>query len=261
MLSTLAILYNEIHKGLRLNWYYKFNALSEFVNHGFTFIGTLFLMNFGQIAHDQISSALLGYIFYVYALEILNSSQNFMLERKSGTLEQMYMSPEPSAIIFLGNMFATIIWNSIMIGSLTLILLFIFNVSIPFTFTAVPIFLLTITGLLGVGLGIAGIALIYKNIHGTINLTTNILFYVNGAMLPIEHFPEWLQNIANMLPTTQGIIVMREIVLEGQTVQETWHNGSLPMLIVHSSLYFLGGLLLFNFFERRAKQLGTVGQY
>lgn len=261
MLSTLHILYNEIHKGLRINWYYKFNALTEFANHGFTFVGTLFLMNFGHIAHQQVASALLGYIFYVYALEILCSSQNFMLERKSGTLEQMYMSPEPPAVIFLGNMFATIIWNSIMIAVLTLILLMVFGVHIPFTLATIPVFLLTLSGLLGVGLAIAGIALIYKNIHGTINLTTNILFYINGAMLPVEHFPHWLQAIANTLPTTQGIVVMREIVLQGKTMQETWQNGTLPLLIIHSIVYFFGGLLLFTLFEHRAKKLGTVGQY
>jgi ABC-2 type transport system permease protein len=261
MVSTLFILSNEIHKGLRIAWYYKFNALTEFANHGFTFIGTLFLMNFGSINTMNVASALIGYIFYVYALEVLNSSNNFMLERKSGTLEQMYMSPKLPAIIFLGNILATVLWNTAMIAVLCGIIMLIFSIAIPFNFAAIPVLCLTLTGLLGVGLAIAGVALIHKNITGFLNLTTNVLFYINGAMLPIENFPHWLQFISNLLPVTQGIIVIRKVILDGQTLASTWQDGSLGLLIIHTIIYFVAGWLIFAWCERRAKQLGTIGQY
>jgi ABC-2 type transport system permease protein len=261
MTSTLFILGNEIHKGLRIAWYYKFNALTEFANHGFTFVGTLFLMNFGSLSSADVASALIGYIFYVYALEVLNSSNNFMLERKSGTLEQMYMSPQLPAVIFLGNILATVVWNSAMIAILCLIIMVLFKITLPLTLSAIPILLLTLGGLLGVGLAIAGVALVHKNITGFLNLTTNILFYINGAMLPIEHFPAWLQIIAHFLPVTQGIIVMRSIVLNGNTLAQTWADGSLGLLMVHTAIYFIAGWLVFTWCERKAKELGTIGQY
>ncbi len=68
-------------------------------------------------------------------------------------------------------------------------------------------------------------------------------------------------GIAKTLPSTQGIIVLRRVILDGQSLAAVWQDGSLGWLILHSVLYFGGGLLIFRLWEQIAKRRGSLGQY
>jgi ABC-2 type transport system permease protein len=87
------------------------------------------------------------------------------------------------------------------------------------------------------------------------------LVFLNGALLPVELFPPWLAFIARLLPTTQGIIVLRQVGLEGMSLAETWQAGTLVWLIVHSAVFFTLGWFIFKWCEKIARQRGLLGQY
>ena len=80
-------------------------------------------------------------------------------------------------------------------------------------------------------------------------------------MLPVEHLPDWLESVSKWLPTTQGIIVMREIVLEGQSLGAVVTDGGLAILTAQSAIYLVAGWVIFKYSERIAKRRGTLGQY
>ena len=90
---------------------------------------------------------------------------------------------------------------------------------------------------------------------------TNVLLFLNGALLPVHHFPGWLETIAVFLPTTQGIIVLRKVVVDGASLIAVWEDGSMVFLAVQSVLYLAVGWALFIVGERVAKRRGTLGQY
>jgi len=116
--------------------------------------------------------------------------------------------------------------------------------------------------LLDLGSGVlTGAALVFKQIGALADLMQNILLFLSGSLVPVAHFPGWLAAVARTLPITQGIIVLREVVLDGQSLPATWMNGSLVWLTVHSVLYCCGGWLVFKLCERVAKQQGSLGQY
>jgi len=87
------------------------------------------------------------------------------------------------------------------------------------------------------------------------------LLFLTGSLLPVSHFPNWLADIAKTLPITQGIIVLRNIELNGQSLATTWANGSLLWLIVHSAIYLSTGWIIFKWCERIAKRQGSLSQY
>ena len=62
-------------------------------------------------------------------------------------------------------------------------------------------------------------------------------------------------------PTTHGIIVLRRVLLEGQSLASVWNDGSLGWLILNTLAYVVIGMLIFKWFERRAKIQGVLGQY
>lgn len=261
MKASFLVILNEIYKGLLVAWHYKFNIINEFITLGINFLGTAFLMNYGRTDLQEFGPALLGYIIWVYAYCILNVSYTLTLEGRSGTLEQMYMSPVHPAVIFIGSTTATLVTSTIMILIMIVILAVVCGISIPFHVVGVPVVIITLLGLIGFGLGIAGTALLHKHVAGFVDLTSTILFYVNGAMLPIDRYPAVIKSIAQTLPTTQGIIVLRKVVLEGESLLSTIYDGSLLVLILNSGIYFCCGLMLFLYCEKIAKKRGRLGQY
>ncbi len=262
MSSTLQCLLNEIYKGLLISWHYRFNMINEFIALGINFTGTVFLMNAGNTDLSAFGPSLVGFIVWVYASYILNVSYtHIMLEGRSGTLEQMYMSPVSPVIVFLGATLSTIIAATAWILMISSAIMFVCNIWIPFNLQALPLLLITISGIFGFGLSVAGAALVYKNISGFSDLMSTVLFYLNGSMLPIENMPITLQYVARSLPTTQGIIVLRKVLFEHQSLRALWESGELKYLILHSSLYILIGLVVFYACQRIAKRKGLLGQY
>ncbi|MBN2306160.1 MAG: ABC transporter permease, partial [Anaerolineae bacterium] len=63
------------------------------------------------------------------------------------------------------------------------------------------------------------------------------------------------------LPTTQGIIVLRRVLLDGESLADVWTDGALILLAVHSVVLFVVGLLVYATCERIAKRQGSLGQY
>ncbi|MBV7337955.1 ABC transporter permease [Chloroflexi bacterium TSY] len=85
--------------------------------------------------------------------------------------------------------------------------------------------------------------------------------FFNGTFVTVERLPAWLEAVAKLLPTTQGIIVLRRIVLGGDSLGAVWRDGSLIWLIIHSLICFVIGWLIFVRLETKAKRQGLLGHY
>ena len=260
-MNAAQAIFNEIKKGLYINWYYRFNLVNEFITLGINFIGMIYLMNYNQPHVESYGESLLGYIIWVYASYILEASYQLTLEGRSGTLEHMYMSPTPPAIIFIGNTSAILISCTILMSIMSALIIFFCNIAFPFTLYGLPIFLLTLIGLIGFGLSIAGAALLYKNVYGLVYLISTILFYVDGSMAPIDNLPYQLQIFTKSLPTTQGIELLRQVIFHNKTFINIWQDGSLLALCINSSCYLMSGLIIFRYCEKHAKIQGKLGLY
>jgi ABC-2 type transport system permease protein len=92
-------------------------------------------------------------------------------------------------------------------------------------------------------------------------LIQNALLFLTGSLLPVSRFPEWLATIARTLPITQGIDVLRNILLNGQSLSSAWSNGSLVWLVIHSCLYLIVGWIIFKWCESIARKQGSLSHY
>lgn len=262
MKPILLALRAEMHKGFWLLWNYRFNSLAELFVMGFVFVGASFLLGRGQFDSIEVSSMLLGYVVWYFAMTaISNMSHNLMEEARTGTLEQMFMSPVPMGVILLGRVFAVLVTATAQIAIMAIAVALLLKLQIPMRPAGVPILLLTIMGLLGFGFVVGGLTLIYKQVYAIANLLQNAFVFLTGALLPVSLFPAWMQFLTKLLPSTQGIIVLRNVVLDNQSLLATWNDGSLLLLIINSSIYFVGGWLFFIWCENIARQQGTLGQY
>jgi ABC-2 type transport system permease protein len=120
---------------------------------------------------------------------------------------------------------------------------------------------ITLAGLFGFALIIGGATLVFKHVGTLANLIINMLIFTNGTLLSVDHFPAWLTAVANTLPSTQGVTLLRESVLNGRPVASMWSDGSLPSLLANSAMYLVLGWLIFEAGARRARVRGSLGQY
>ncbi len=256
------ILYNETRRRLLILWDYKSNILTQIFMMILIFVGATFLIGGGQFRPDQITSMLLGYTVWYYArIVIMNTSSEMLSEAQIGTLEQVYMSPAQPAWILLARMFVLLITSTIIVILPTILIATLLEIHFPFRWEGLIVFALTLVGLFGFALALSGAALVLKQIDTLADLIQNVLLFLTGSLLPITHFPRWLFIFAQMLPITQGIFVLRNVVIQGQSLISAWNDGSLLWLIINSSIYLCIGRYTYVFCERFAKMKGSLGQY
>ncbi len=253
---------NEVHKGLLITWGYKFNTLTMLVRLSFFFLGVNLVMGRGHLDAQALAPTLLGFIIWFYAaIGITSMSLNLTEEAQNGTLEQVYMTTVNTGVIAIGRSLAALVVASCMVLLIATALTLIFGISIPLRWEALPVFALIMLGLFGLGFMIGGATLVFKQVHQLANFAENILLWLSGTLLPVALFPGWLETFSKFLPATQGIIVLRKVVLEGSSLSTTWANGGLPLLIANSAAYFVFGWIVFKWSERISKGRGIMGQY
>jgi hypothetical protein len=71
MKTLLVALLGEIRKGLLINWTYKVNQIISLLTLGFIFYIIVFFMGGGKPDPDQIASALIGYLVWMYVASAL----------------------------------------------------------------------------------------------------------------------------------------------------------------------------------------------
>jgi len=253
---------NETYKRLLIIWDYRFNVLMQLVVISLIFVGACFFIGGGQLNPEAIAPLLLGFIVWFYArIVVVAIGADLLGEAQAGTLEQMYMSPIPAELLLLGRMCAILLTSTIMVFLTTGMLALVLHIQLSLHWEGIPVLFLTLIGLSGFTLILAGAALVFKQVDALADLIQNAMLFLTGALLPIDHFPSWLATIAHTLPITQGIIVLRNVELNNQSLMAAWMNGSIPWLALHSAVYLSIGWLVFKWCERIAKRRGTLGQY
>lgn len=260
--TALLATFSETRKGLLLMWDYRFNLFMQLFMLSFIFVGISFFMGQGELQPEALASTLLGYLVWFYAVgAISNMSWNLMEEMQAGTLEQMYMSPAPSSMILIGRVLSTMISTTVMVSIVAVALMLLLGVQLPMRLEGLPVLGITLIGLFGFGFIIGGATLLFKQVEALANLAQYVLLFLNGSLLPVDQLPPTIEAFALSLPSTQGIIVLRNVVLEGQSLVAAWNDQSLIWLTVHSVVYFVVGLIIFKWCEKRARTLGSLGHY
>lgn len=262
MSMTLHIIGNEIFKRLRILWTYRMNILTQVLTVGFIFVGASYFIENGQLNPAPLASVLVGYLIWFYArIVIMSSSEDLTREMQAGTLEQIYMSPVPASLLLFARLIAMLLSTTVIVTIPMTLLALVLRIQVPLRWEEAVALGITLSGLFGFTLALSGIALIVKQIAALADLVQNLLLFLTGALVPVGHFPGWLVAIAQSLPITQGIMVLRNIALSHQSLGQTWANGSLVLLCVNSASYLIVGLLIFKWGERVAKMRGSLGHY
>jgi len=261
-MAVLTGILGEMRKGLLISWAYRINTLAGTLTLGFIFVSIGFLLGGGALAPHELAPALLGYLTWVFvSAAVSDLSYGLQGEITAGTLEQMVMGPAPLGLLLLGRVLANMIISAIQVVLMAVAMTALLGIHIPFRWQGLPVLAITLVGVFGFGFIVAGATLVLKQIQSVVNLLNNALAFLNGSFLPVAAMPAWMAVISRVLPSTQGVIVLRRVMLEGYSLGAVWQDTSLVWLAVHSIVYFAVGWLVFLHCERLAKQRGSLGRY
>ncbi len=262
-MTTVALaMGGETTKGIQVIWSYRFNMAVMVARLSMWFVLINLFTGGGRLDPELLAPTLIGYIVWFYAASgISTMGRNLMEEAQTGTLEQMYMTPAPTTIIVLGRALSSLATSTAMVLFIGVALALVLGIRVPLRWEALPVFALTMIGLFGLGFVIAGATLVFKQVDQLANLIENTLMFLSGALLPVHLLPAALEAFARVLPTTQGIIVLRQVILDGRPLASVWSDGRLPLLMIHSSIFLAVGWLTFKGCERIARGNGSLGQY
>jgi ABC-2 type transport system permease protein len=264
---AIAFLRRDLHSEAS----YRFSFLLQFLNIFFSvavfyFVAQLlgdrvnpYLAPYGG---DYFSFVLIGIAFGSYfGVGLSSFSSSLRSAQTTGTLEAMLSTPTRLSTIIL----SSAQWNYLITTLRVLLYLLIgalfldVHLNNANYMAALIVLLLTVITFSSLGIIAAGFIMVLKRgdpvtwIFGTVS---NLL---GGIYYPIAVMPDWMQNLAKLIPVTYALRAMRLALLQGASFSEL--RGDILALGFFSVLLLPLSLLVFGFAVRLARNDGSLTHY
>ncbi len=175
-------------------------------------------------------------------------------ESQWGTLEQLYLSPfgfgQVMAAKVIAYLLESLVWGGII---LVLMLATTGRTLAVDLLTIVPISLLSVLSVVGIGFMFGGLALVYKRVGNVQQLMQFVLLGLVGA-------PAAGMDPLRLLPLVQGSAMLQRAMRNGIRLWE-FPAADLGVLIAAGTVYPLVGFLVFRYCTGVARKRGVMGHY
>ncbi|KUO74410.1 MAG: hypothetical protein APF77_06165 [Clostridia bacterium BRH_c25] len=181
-------------------------------------------------------------------------------ERLEGTLKLIVASPANKFLTFTARSFISIFDAAVtvVVGLLAGIIIFRVDLSGINYFQFALSILTAMIGGTSIGLVIASVALVIREIHLFLNVAAMLLFILTGASFPIERLPAFAFILSYFIPVTRSIEASRIIAVKGSIDKIYLLLGT---EIIISLVYLFSAYFLFLFFERKARVEASLDAY
>lgn len=259
--AVLRMLGNETAKHLNILWHRRFLVLVELAMMVVFYLGVQYVIGGGSLVDALLPVTLLGFLVYVVAYLLLVKVVTGLLEEmNTGTLEQMHLSPLPPWLLSVGLVTAVLTEGVLVAGLVGGALVAGLGITLPGLSWGVLVpAALTLLDVAGFALLMGGIALTVASIGAINHVIYSLIGMLNGAYVPVYAYPDWLQLIAKLVPSTLGIDVMRRILIEDASLAATWSDRSLPWALVHAAVMLLLGWTVYQWQIQRCLREGRLG--
>lgn len=256
------VIVNEIAKGLRNFWANRLAVGTGMVSFGALYLGMMFVIGRGRLPDELLPLTVLG--MAAYATLWIGSIQlvgDQLEEMRAGTLEQTHLSPVPPALLILGRVVSTGLQGLLVAAALVATVAVGAEMALPWRWGAVVPLALTLVQALAFSLLFAGVTLAVPFVGEVHHVAVSLIAFFNGAFLPVAQFPDWLQALARLLPTTLGIEATIDLLHGGSSLAELAADGTLPALAAYTAALGVLAWVVYARNYRRALVSGDLGRY
>lgn len=251
---------------IKANTRMEFIELKRYLPNTLSMIATIYIIFLGMFlglnvvgdpaqADMHIQHVIVNYIFwYLTLMTLLNVGTTIMLEATRGTLEQLYMSPLGMWKILLARLIG---YTSLAMVTVIFLLFLSMLTANQWLYLkpemTLPILILTLIGIVGVGFMIAGASVIFKQINAFMQILQFILAAL--AFVPLSVAPYLV-----IAPFVKGVDMIRFVMIHGYSWADfTWMDYT--ALIANSIAYLAVGILVYKKCEKIAMERGLLGNY
>lgn len=220
------------------------------------FLGTQYMAGPGASFGTRLDTVVVGYVIWSLVLYIVNDiATNLQMEARTGTLEQIFLSPFGAPRVFFARAIASLTLRLLLI----LVVIGIISAMTGSRLSFPPLLLLPLATLLlgsyGLAFFIGSLALVLKNVQQLLSLFQFFLFFLLAA--PTEEWTGFAKSVANVMPILPSTGLLRDLMARDAGLD--WHGWAIAL--VNGLFYFALGTLLFRWAEGKAKQQGSLGSY
>ncbi len=199
----------------------------------------------------------IGFLCWYLASNIISeSSVSISFEKQAGTFEQLLLKPVNIELLCLIKTFVWLVFSSIQVVLLLILVKFTIPIQFKFDIKIIPILLITLLGLSGLGLLLAALTVRFTKTASFESILSYFLLFFTGTIIDINSMPIVFQIISKSLPLTQGIMISTRI-LENEPVS----SNQIIMLCLNSLFYLFLGVIIFKIIYNKTKSKGLVTDY
>lgn len=173
-----------------------------------------------------------------------------------GTLEFLYTNPSSRYAYYVGSVLSQVLIAQIVFLPLYVILVVVSGAQPINMIMVLVVCLAVFLTLTAMGVMIAGLGLLWRNIDSVAGLTNLAFEFLAGAFFPITVFPKVLQYIAYLLPFTWGYDLVRYYSFNGDwvTILPVWQEW--VILLTYAVIFLALSYFFLRKVERMAKRQG-----
>ncbi len=211
---------------------------------------------------DGVTYTIIGYIF----MGFLNTAvwgMGFALRKEQwyGTLESIFVMPVPRWVYVMGMALHSTVHQGIILFFQITVVYVLFGVilNVQGVLPVLIFIALMLISLMGLGLMVSGLALIFKEGWIVSEVLYSLITIVTPIAYPLAVLPPLLQKLSRTMPTTYAITGIRHFLIAENMEFALWDAYS--RLIIIGVCWVLTGLLIFHIVDRKVRREGTLGEY
>lgn len=208
-----------------------------------------------QAINDTIEGLIVGYFLLLLATSAYSGIISAVHSEASwGTLERHYLTPFGFAPVIFAKSVAVLLRTFISSSLVLAVMLVITGTRLELPLlTVFSVATLAISSVFGLGFATGGLSVLYKRI-GRVNDLINFVFV---GFIAAPSFDLWW---VKFLPLAQGSSLLQRTMKDGVQIWE-FDPLALAILIGAAIFYQAAGYVAFILATRRARRLGTLGDY
>lgn len=210
---------------------------------------------------DYITFMLIGTTMWMWVNTMLWSfGSSLRTEQVRGTLESNWLCPVPKISLLLGYSIFDIFFSSIYLIVSILEFKLVYNFKfIGNPLIALLVFIFSIPAIYGIGFIFASLVMWAKETNAMVFLVRGLMTIFCGITYPLATLPNWMQNVSKFIPLTYSINALRSVITSDASIQDI--KVELITLLIFGVVLMTLGLIAFNYTQKKAKNLGSLGQY
>jgi len=221
------------------------------------------------LANFQAATGVQDYIGYIVIGTTVWMWQNVVLwnvgytlrnEQLRGTLESNWLSPTWRFAYLLGASVPQLASMLMFLAASALEFTLFFGVrfqgSLLLTLLVIAA---AIPSIYGLGFAFASLVIAAREANAFVFLVRGLVMIFCGITFPVSILPGWMQPVAHWLPQTYILHAARSATLS--TGGYPAIAGDLQALALFGLFWLAAGYLAFSWMERRARRIGSLGQY